>query len=155
MSLRGLNISKSKKLSLTGFKIANKNNRILESEKPTVTKPPTEEEIVFKSLKTTYPIFETLVKEFDLVNNKIGQIIEPEEVESKEEEIDLVKLTGLINKVIEGENHYSKEEIVDRLMTSTKVTSERAETGFKLFLKSQLIEKTIGGDYYLVGSTPF
>lgn len=76
-----------------------------------------------------------------------------ETTEIKTQEID--KLIDLVNKVVEVENNYSKEDIVARIKEATKVNQDRAEVGFNLILKAGLIETTQGGRYYLKGTTPF
>ena len=73
--------------------------------------------------------------------------------EIKTQEVD--KLIDLVQKVVEVESNYCKEDIVARIKEATKVNQERAEIGFNLILKAGLIEATQGGRYYLRGSTPF
>ena len=72
-----------------------------------------------------------------------------------EEEIDKPKLIALAQRVIEGENSYSREEIIARIKEATNVNQERAERGFKLMLRAGAFEPTLGDRYYLTGSTPF
>ena len=75
--------------------------------------------------------------------------------EVKAQEIDKPKLIALAQRVIEGENNYSREEIVTRIKEATNVSQERAERGFTLILQAGAIEPTLGDRYYLTGSTPF
>ncbi len=72
-----------------------------------------------------------------------------------DEEIDTPKLIALAQRVIEGENIYSKEEVIAKIKEATNVSYERAERGFNLILQAGAIEPTPGGRYYLTGSTPF
>jgi len=72
-----------------------------------------------------------------------------------DEEIDKPKLIALANRVIEGENSYSREDIIERIKEATNVSQERAERGFNLILQAGAIEPTLGDRYYLTGSTPF
>jgi hypothetical protein len=78
------------------------------------------------------------------------------EPEIKAQEIDKPKPIALAQRVIEGENSYSREEIIERIKEATNVNQERAERGFNLILQAGAIEQTINPElYYLVGSTPF
>lgn len=71
-------------------------------------------------------------------------------------EIDKPKLIALALRVIEGENSYRIEEIIERIKEATNVNQEIAERGFNLILQAGAIEQTINPElYYLVGSTPF
>jgi hypothetical protein len=64
-------------------------------------------------------------------------------------------LIALAQRVIEGENSYSTEEIVARIKKATNVNQERAEQYFKQILQAGEVEATPGNRYYLTGSTPF
>jgi len=78
------------------------------------------------------------------------------EPEIKTKEIDRPKLIALAQRVIEGENSYSREDIIKRIKEATNVNQERAERGFNLILQAGAIEQTINPElYYLTGSTPF
>ena len=70
-------------------------------------------------------------------------------------EIDKPKLIALAQRVIEGEDSYSKADIIARIKEATNVSQERAERGFNLILQAGAIELTPGDRYYLTGSTPF
>lgn len=83
------------------------------------------------------------------------------EAEIKPTNIDL-KETGkaqvIINlafEILETENCYKEEEVINRIIEATKVNIERAKSGFNLMLKEKAIEGIIGGWYVLKGSTPF
>jgi hypothetical protein len=72
------------------------------------------------------------------------------------EEIDKPKLIALAQRVIKGENSYSREEVIKRIKEATNVSQERAIISFKNILQAGAIEQTMKPDlYYLVGSTPF
>lgn len=77
------------------------------------------------------------------------------EPEVKFQEMDKPKRIALAQRVIEGENSYTKEEVIERIKEATNVNQERAERGFKLILQAGAIEPTPGDRYYLTGSTPF
>jgi len=110
-------------------------------------------------------LVEELVERLDLVSIKTGERIKKVELredikphpepEIKAQEIDKPKLIALAQRVIEGENSYSKEDIVARIKEATNVNQERAERGFNLILQAGAIEPTPGDRYYLTGSTPF
>ena len=65
------------------------------------------------------------------------------------------RLKNIAQGVIEPEDAYTKDQIVERIMRKTGVTLERAENGFKMMLESGAIEDTQSGKFYLGGSTPF
>ena len=73
----------------------------------------------------------------------------------KAQEIDKPKLIALAQRVIDVENSYTKEELIERIKEATNVNQERAEKGFNLILQAGAIEPTLGDRYYLTGSTPF
>ena len=160
MSLLSTDITKVKRLSLTEVKLP-----IAQREEPTtpilVERPPTPEEIAYSSLIAERPIIEELVERLDLVSVATGQRIRkvklPEDISSppalKTPEID--KLITLAQRVIKGENSYSREEIIDQIIEATNVSQDRADKGFNLILQAGAIELTPGGTYYLTGSTPF
>jgi hypothetical protein len=148
MSLLSIDITKVKRLSLREVKL----------------KPPTDEEIAYSKLVAINPLIEELVDRFNLVSNTTGERIKKIELredikqpqpEIKAKEIDKPKLIALAQRVIQGENIYSKEEIVARIKEATNVNQERAERGFNLILQAGAIEPTLGDSYYLTGSTPF
>jgi hypothetical protein len=106
-----------------------------------------------------------LVERLDLVSIKTGERIKKVEVkeeykhlpepEIKAKEIDKPKLIALAQRVIEGDNSYSRAEIIERIKEATNVNQERADRGFNLFLQAGAIKPTPGDRYYLTGSTPF
>lgn len=163
MSLLSVDITKVKRLSLREVKLPAPEVR---EEPITPEKPPTGEEIAYSRLVAINPLIEELVETLDLVSCKTGERIRKVKVieefkpdpepEVKAQEIDKHKLIALAQRVIEGENIYTKDEIVERIKNATNVTQERAETGFYLILQAGAIERTINLDlYYLTGSTPF
>ena len=162
MSLLSKDITKVKRLSLREVKLPAPERRI---EPITTERPPTDEEIAYSKLVAINPLIEELVERLDLVSIKTGERIKKVELredikpypepEIKAQEIDKPKLIALAQRVIEGENSYSKEDIVARIKEATNVSQERAEKGFNLILQARAIEPTLGDSYYLTGSTPF
>jgi len=166
MSLLSTDIAKVKRLSLKEVKLPAPELRDIEPTPPIkVERPPTDEEIAYSKLVAINPLLEELVERLDLVSIKTGERIRKVELredikphpepEIKAQEIDKPKLIALAQRVIEGENNYSREEIVTRIKEATNVSQERAERGFNLILQAGAIEPTPGDRYYLTGSTPF
>ena len=166
MSLLSTDIIKVKRLSLKEVKLPAPELRVEPITPILVERPPSDEEIAYSKLVAINPIIEELVERLDLVSIKTGERIKKVELredikpypepEIKAQEIDKPKLIALAQRVIEGENSYSKEEIVARIKEATNVNQERAERGFNLILQAGAIEQTINPElYYLVGSTPF
>ena len=166
MSLLSTDITKVKRLSLKEVKLPAPELRDIEPTPPIkVERPPTDEEIAYSKLVAINPLLEELVERLDLVSIKTGERIRKVELredikphpepEIKAQEIDKPKLIALAQRVIEGENNYSREEIVTRIKEATNVSQERAERGFNLILQAGAIEPTLGDRYYLAGSTPF
>ncbi len=162
MSLLSKDITKVKRLSLREVKLPAPERRI---EPITTERPPTDEEIAYSKLVAINPLIEELVERLDLVSIKTGERIKKVELrehikphpepEIKAQEIDKPKLIALAQRVIEGENSYSKEEVIAKIKEATNVSQERAERGFNLILQAGAIEPTLGDNYYLTGSTPF
>jgi hypothetical protein len=162
MSLLSTDITKVKRLSLKEVKLPAPELRI---EPIQVERPPTDEEIAYSKLVAINPLIEELVERLDLVSITTGERIKKVELREdikphpepkiKAQEIDKPKLIALAQRVIEGENSYSKEEIVARLKEATNVNQERAEIGFKLMLQAGALETTPAETYYLINSTPF
>ena len=166
MSLLSTDIAKVKRLSLREVKLPTTERRVEPITPILVERPPIDEEIAYSSLVAINPLIEELVERFDLVSITTGERIKKVELredikphpepEIKAQEIDKPKLIALAQRVIEGENNYSREEIVTRIKEATNVSQERAERGFNLILQAGAIEQTINPElYYLVGSTPF
>ena len=128
MSLLSTDIAKVKRLSLREVKLPITERKVEPITPILVERPPTDEEIAYSKLVAINPLMEELVER---------------------------KLIALAQRVIEGENNYSREEIVTRIKEATNVSQERAERGFNLILQAGAIEPTLGDRYYLTGSTPF
>ncbi len=131
-----------------------------------VKRPLSDEEIAYSTFVAKNPLLEELVERLGLVSIKTGERIKKVELredikylpepEIKAQEIDKPKLIALAQRVIEGENSYSREDIIERIKEATNVSQERAERGFNLILQAGAIEQTINPElYYLVSSTPF
>lgn len=165
MSLLSTDVTKVRRLSLREVKLLTKERRVEPITPILVETAPTEEERAYSKLLAINPLIGELVKRLELVSSKTGERISKietgEEIkphpepEVKPEEIDKPKLIALAQRVIKGENSYSKEEIVAKIKEATNVNQERAERGFTLILQARAIELTPGGSYYLSGSTPF
>ena len=163
MSLLSTDIAKVKRLSLREVKLPTPERRVEPITPILVERPPTDEEIAYSKLVAINPIIEELVERLDLVSIKTGERIKKVELredikpqpEIKAKEIDKPKLIALAHRVIEGENSYSREDIIERIKEATNVSQERAERGFNLILQAGAIEPTLGDRYYLTGSTPF
>lgn len=164
MSLLSTDIKKLKRLSLREVRLPAPERRV----EPTISaeRPPTQEEIAYSSLLAINPLLEDFVERLDLVSCTTGERIrkvvlphpepEPEPDEEPElKQIDRPKLIALAQRIIEGGNNYTQEEIVERMVEATNVSRERAERGFILLLQAGAIEATQGERYYLTGSTPF
>ena len=165
MSLLSTDITKVKRLSLREIKLPAPELRVEPITPILVERPPSDEEIAYSKLVAINPLIEELVERLDLVSIKTGERIKKVELreyikphpepEVKAKEIDKPKLIALAQRVIKGENSYSKEDIIDRIKEATNVSQERAEIGFNLILQAGGIEITPGESYYLTGSTPF
>jgi len=157
MSLLSIDITKVKRLSLREVKLPTPELRIEYVTPILVERPPTDEEIAYSKLVAINPLLEELVERLDLVSIKTGERIKKVDLPKIErpKEIDKPKLIALAQGVIEGENSYSKEDIIARIKEATNVSQERAEIGFNLILQAGIIEFTLGESYFLTGSTPF
>ncbi len=165
MSLLSTDITKVKRLSLKGVKLPTTERKVEPTPPILVERPPTDEEIAYSKLVAINPLIEELVERLNLVSIKTGERIKKVELredikphpepEIKAQEIDRPKLIALAQRVIEGENSYTKDEIIERIKEATNVNQERAERGFNLILQAGAIEPTLGDRYYLTGSTPF
>ena len=165
MSLLSTDIAKVKRLSLREVKLPAPEIRVEPITPILVERPPTDEEIAYSRLVVINPLIEELVERLDLVGITTGERIKKVELREdikphpetdiKAKEIDKPKLIALAHRVIEGDNSYSREDIIERIKEATNVNQERAERGFNLILQAGAIELTPGGKYYLTGSTPF
>jgi hypothetical protein len=156
MSLLSTDIAKVRRLSLSGVKLPTVELRV-EPITP-IEKPPSDEEMAYSKLVAINPLLEKLVNSLDLVSIKTGDRIKKvglnEDIKPPQE-IDKTKLIALAQRIIGGENSYTKEQTIERIKEATNVSQERAEKGFTLLLQARAIEPTLGGTYYLTGSTPF
>jgi hypothetical protein len=165
MGLLSTDISKVKKLSLKDAKLPAPKIRIENNTFVNVEKPPTNEEVFYNKLIAVNPLLEELVETFNLVSINTGERIKKvdlktdnkphPEPEVKVKEIDKPKLIALAQRVIDKENNYSKEDLVNRIINITNVNQERADKGFNLMLEAGAIQYTKVDTYYLTGSTPF
>jgi hypothetical protein len=154
MSLLTTDITKVKRLSLKEVKLPAK-------VKPTqVERPPSTEEIAYSKIVANNPLIEELVERLDLVSIDTGERIK--KVETREEikphpmEIDKPQLIALAQRIIEGGNGYTKEEVIKRIKEATNVNQERAGRGFIAMLQAGAIEQTRDLNiYHLFNSTPF
>jgi hypothetical protein len=164
MSLLSTDITKVKRLSLQEVKLPTIERRVEPITPILVERPPTDEEIVYSKLVAINPLLEKLVDSLDLVSIKTGERLKKVDIEAikphpepevKAQEIDKPKLIALAHRVIEGDNSYSKEDIIVKIEKAINVSQERAERGFNLILQAGAIQLTPGGMYYLTGSIPF
>ena len=165
MSLLSIDITKVKRLSLSQVKLPAPKIKVEPITPILVERPPSDEEIAYSKLVAINPLIEELVERLQLVSINTGKRIKKVELredikphpepEIKTQEIDKPKLIALAQRVIEGENSYSKEDIIARIKEATNVGQERAERGFTLILQAGAIEPILGDRYYLTGSTPF
>lgn len=155
MSLLSTDITKVKRLSLKELRLPATKQR----EEPIKKEhPPTQEEIVYSKLVAKYPQIVDLVERLDLVSPITGQRIRTIDLTNlppTEPLLDVDKLKALAYSIIEPENSYTKEEVIERIIKATKVSPDRANKGFNLLLQAGALEPTLGGSYYLTGSTPF
>jgi hypothetical protein len=158
MSLLSVDITKKRKLSLMGVKLPATERKVEPTTPIRVERPPSDEEVAYSKLVAINPLLEKLVSSLDLVSIKTGDRIKKvglnEDIKPPQE-IDKAKLIALAQRIIGGENSYTKEQTIERIKEATNVNQERAEKGFTLLLQARAIEPTLGGTYYLTGSTPF
>jgi hypothetical protein len=158
MSLLSVDISKANRLSLTELRLPAPQRR-LEPVKPTqpIPRPPTEEELIYSKLVAINPLIEELVETLDLVSITTGQRIRRVElpVEEQPTQPDSSRLLALAQSLLKPQNSYTKKEIIERIAQGSNVSEQRAETGFTLLLRADIIAPTLGDTYYLADSTPF
>lgn len=165
MSLLSTDITKVKRLSLVEVKLPITERRVEPISPILVERPPTNEEIAYSKLLAINPLLGELVERLELVSyntrERIRKVELREDVKPHPEpeviaqEIDKPKLIALAQRVIQGGNSYTKEDIIERIKEVTKVNQDRAEKGFTLFIQTGAIEPTLGDRYYLTGFTPF
>ena len=165
MSLLSTDITKVKRLSLREVALPAPEVKVDPITPILVEVTPTDEEIIYSRFVAINPLLEELVDNLDLVSSTTGERIRKVELredikphpepEVKAQEIDKPKLIALAQRIIEGDNTYSKDQIIARIKEATNVSQDRAERGFNLILQAGAIEPTLGDSYYLTGSTPF
>lgn len=162
--LKDIDFSKKKRLSLKGTKLSSKERRVdLITPVKVVDRPPTAEEIAYSTLVKQNPLIEELVARFKLVSPKIVAIPQqvqkepekPQQIAKKEEVVKQSKIVDLSLQILELENCYRAEDVIEKIVEATKVNIERAKKGFNLMIQEKAIE-VIAGDWYILrGSTPF
>lgn len=156
MSLLSTDISKVKRFSIRDIKLPTPEVRERKPIKATTIKrPPSDEAIAYSKLLAINPLLGKLVDRLNLVSETTGERIEIIEPIKPHPEPDKSKLITLAHKLIEGQNNYSKEDIIQRIINTTEVNRERAERGFNTILKADILKEVLGNRYYLTGSTPF
>lgn len=159
MSLLSTNIAKVKRLSLKEVKLPTRERKVESITPILVERPPTKEEIAYSRILSINPQIGELVKALDLVSTetleriKEVSVLEPPQPPRDEQYTRLVKFAM---SIIEEENNYSREEIIERIVQTTGVDVKRAERGFISILEANVIEPTIDKNrFYLTSSTPF
>lgn len=112
---------------------------------------------LFQSVLERHRIIPRIRSKFPSIQDEVTPDVKPEikPPTPPAAPIDKPKLIGLAYKIIEGENNYSKEGLINLIKEATNVTPERAAAGFNLFLENGIINSTHVGRFYLAGSTPF
>ncbi len=175
MGSLSVNISKVKRIPPGGLRITPQGNREPELPKRAKILPPelpfTDQEQTFTRMLKKEPLLERLVNIFDLATSETGErprmvrgeeYTTGEEIAPQEPPQPQVKgrpgrtLREIALSILEPENSYTREEIVDRIRESTGVSQERAENGFNKILEAGELEEVPDlGIYYLRGSVPF
>ena len=175
MGSLSVNIAKVKRISPGGLKIRPRENREPDLPKREKIQGP---ELPFTDMERTYtrmadkePLLERMVNIFDLATSETGErprMVRGEEytagaeITPQEPPQPQVKgrpgrtLREIALSILEPENSYTREEIVDRIRKGTGVSQERAENGFNKILEAGEMEEVPDlGIYYLRGSVPF
>ena len=142
MSLRTVDLTKLKKLSLREVKLPTPERKVDPITPTLVERPPTAEEITYSKLITINPLLEELVDRLDLISNTTGERIK--KVELITEIKPQLDLKPELQK-IKGEANYSKTELLSFL--SLEIVEN--------LIKAKDLILTRVGTYYLRGSTPF
>jgi len=150
MRLQDTDITKVKRLSLREVKLPTTERRVEPITPILVERPPTDEEVVYKTMVGKYPLLESLVASLDLVLIKTEK---REEVKSQP--IDINKLRKITERVLSRNTSYTKEEVIYKIQQTTKVDRDRVERGFTLMVEAGVIETANQELYCLGGSTPF
>jgi len=148
MRLQDTDITKVKRLSLREVKLPAKQETSVELN--TAPQSPSDEEVMYETMISKYPLLEALVSSLDLVLIKTEK---REEVKSQP--IDINKLRKITERVLSRNTSYTKEEVIYRIQQTTKVDRDRVERGFTLMVEAGVIETANQELYCLGGSTPF
>lgn len=158
MSLLSTDITKVKRLSLREVKLPAPEVRLDSITPILVEVPPTDEDLVYSDMIVKNPLLKALTDVLGLVSEATGKRLR-EIGETAEKRLQIapkgISIKDIAQEVLQGENSYTKEEIIVRLQDETKVDRTRAEKGFNLMLQAGAVEPTLGDSYYLTGSTPF
>lgn len=163
MGLLSIDITKVKRLSLREVSLPAPEQKAEPITLTLVEKPPTEEEIAYSRIVASNPAIELFVDRLDLVSETTGERlrkVDPRAEHSpspkpEPKDTDSPRLVALAQEILQKYNSYTMEEVTERIREATNVSQDRAERGFSLMLQAGAIEPTLGGRYYLTGSTPF
>jgi len=144
MSLLSTNIAKVNKFSLKGSRVEATPKP---AERPLRT-PITKAEEALSRMIAKNSNIKTLVEVLDLIPER-AEIVAPEAKKQTKITIDSLAL-----EILDKESNYSKEEVLALIDKKTNVGRERAEAGFNLMVKNEILEESFRR-YYLRGSTPF
>lgn len=160
MSLLSVDITKVKRLSLRGIRLPAptlpKEPSTLSPAEPRaqVNRLPSQEEIEYNQLLSTYPIFKILVETLDLVSPTTGDRIKTLDTPPPSP-INKPTLEALAQSLLRPENSYTPEQVIQKIIEDKGVSRTRAERGFKLLVESRALEPLPSGKYMLANSTPF
>lgn len=175
MGSLSVNIAKVKRFSPGGLKVRPQENREPDlHQRETIRGPElpfTDTERTFTRMVDKEPLLETIVTTFDLATPETGErprmVKEVEQIrESRETQPDTPPrdrnnrpgrtLREIALSILEPQNNYSREAIVEKIRESTGVSQERAENGFNKILEAGELEEVPGQErYYLKGYDPF
>jgi len=148
MRLQDTDITKVKRLSLREVKLPAKQETSVELN--TAPQSPSDEEVMYETMISKYPLLEALVSSLDLVLIKTEK-----KADIKPHPVDSSKLRRIAESILSRNTSYSGEEVVYRIQREAEVSRDRAERGFILMVEAGIIETTDQGTYYLGGSAPF
>lgn len=155
-TLKNIDLNSRKKLYFKPIEATTSPQKI---EPKKVERPPTDEDIAFSFMLSENKYLQLLVDTFDLIAPKVVDVNkttpDPKALKQPQRDIKTDKLKLLTTQILELENCYKAEEIIDKIKDKTKVNSQRAREGFKLMLDKETIEVMQGDWYILKGSTPF
>lgn len=178
MKLKGSKISS--KFSLQRAKLPNQNKgkeALLFNDEPKPQLEHSKEDKTYSKYLEINPILAELVGEFNLVyistkerpkrtlNWENTAPVEPQKITLTDEVIEKPKpkfkrakketISEFTARILEGYNSYSREEIIEKIITDTEVDQDRAFKGFIKMRKDRIIFRTPYRTYYLSSSTPF